>query len=86
MEADGALLYVAQAAMNGGVHCGKVKDNGYGQYASVFLELCFNRPFLQLIFHMVALKLSQKATVFLYSLDDHFRVSARQHFFRSFPS
>lgn len=29
MEADGALLYIAQAAMNGGVHCGKVKDNGY---------------------------------------------------------
>jgi hypothetical protein len=29
MEADGALLYVAQAAMNGGVHCGKVKDHGY---------------------------------------------------------
>ncbi|KAG2067238.1 hypothetical protein BDR04DRAFT_1105404, partial [Suillus decipiens] len=29
MDADGEPLYIAQVATNGGVHCGKVKVNGY---------------------------------------------------------
>ncbi|KAG1730067.1 hypothetical protein EDB19DRAFT_1741513 [Suillus lakei] len=29
MEAGGAPLYIAQAAIGGGIHCGKVKDTGF---------------------------------------------------------
>ena len=31
MEADGEPLFIAQAPISGGIHCGKVKVGGHGK-------------------------------------------------------